>query len=182
MKAWLDFLPLILFFVAYKTYDVFTAAAVLIVSVCAVYGSIWLKQRQLESSQWITVIATVLLGGLTLLMREEAYLQWKAPGVYALLGLLFIGSQFVGSQTLTQRMLGKAVTMAAAQWRALNIAWALFFWTAAAANAAVVLYWTDYWVDFKLFGSMAMTFAFVMAQGVWLMRHGQWQPDSKEQQ
>lgn len=181
MKAWLDFLPLLLFFIAYKTADVFVAAGVLIVSVCTLYGALWLKHRQLESSQWITVIATVLLGGLTLLLHDEAYLQWKAPAVYVVLCAVFMGSQFIGRMTLAERMLGKAVKLASPQWLRLNLAWAVFFLCSAGANAYVVLYWTEYWVDFKLFGSLAMTFLFVIAQGLWLMRHGEWENPTKEQ-
>ena len=48
MKAWLDFLPVIAFFIAYKLHGVQTAAAVLIVSVCLVYGLVWLRLRRLE--------------------------------------------------------------------------------------------------------------------------------------
>ena len=143
MKALLDFLPIILFFIAYKLEGVFVAAGVLMAAVVVIYGYMWWQQRRLETSQWITVAATLGLGSLTLILHDEKYLQWKAPGVYVLLALVF-----------------------------LNMAWAIFFLVAAAANAAVVLYWTEYWVDFKLFGSMAMTFGFVIAQGVWLVKSG----------
>ncbi|REH36882.1 intracellular septation protein [Paraperlucidibaca baekdonensis] len=172
MKAWLDFLPIILFFIAYKLEGVFVAAAVLMVAVVVIYGAMWWQQRRLETSQWITVAATLGLGSLTLILHDEKYLQWKAPGVYVLLALVFLGSQWFGSQPIIQRMMGHAVTLKPAQWRGLNLSWAAFFLLSAAANAVVVLYWTAYWVDFKLFGSMAMTFIFVIAQGVWLMKQG----------
>ena len=172
MKALLDFLPIILFFIAYKLEGVFIAAGVLMVAVVAVYGFMWWQQRRLETSQWITVAATLGLGSLTLILHDEKYLQWKAPGVYILLALVFFGSQWLGSQPIIQRMMGHAVNLKPAQWRGLNMAWAIFFLVAAAANAAVVLYWTEYWVDFKLFGSMAMTFGFVIAQGIWLVKSG----------
>lgn len=172
MKAWLDFLPIILFFIAYKLQGVFVAAAVLMGAVVVVYGFLWLQQRRLETSQWITVAATLGLGSLTLILHDEKYLQWKAPGVYVVLALVFLGSQYMGAQPIIQRMMGHAVTLSTAQWRGLNMAWAVFFLIAAAANALVVLYWTAYWVDFKLFGSMAMTFAFVVAQGIWLLKRG----------
>jgi intracellular septation protein len=172
MKAWLDFLPIILFFIAYKLEGVFVAAGVLMVAVVIIYGLMWWQQRRLETSQWITVAATLGLGSLTLIMHDEKFLQWKAPGVYVVLALVFFGSQWFGSKPVIERMLGHAVTLNARQWRGLNFAWALFFLASAAANAAVVLYWTEYWVDFKLFGSMAMTFGFVIAQGIWLVKCG----------
>lgn len=172
MKAWLDFLPIVLFFIAYKLQGIYTAAAVLMVAVAVIYGAIWLRERRLETSQWITVAATLGLGTLTLVLHDERFLQWKAPGVYALLALLFFGSQFVGAKPLIERMMGQAVTLRPAQWRGLNLAWVAFFLFAAAANAFVVLNYPQYWVDFKLFGSLGLTFAFIIAQGIWLVRKG----------
>lgn len=172
MKAWLDFLPLLAFFIAYKVSNVFTAAAVLIIAVTLVYSYVWWRARRLETSQWLTVGATIILGGLTLLLHDEKYLQWKAPVVYVVLACVFIGSQFIGEKPLIKRMMEQSVTLSATQWRNLNLSWAFFCLLAAAANAFVVVFYTAYWVDFKLFGSMAMTFSFVMIQGVWLMRKG----------
>lgn len=172
MKAWLDFLPIVAFFVAYKTAGVYTAAAVLMITVSVLYAGIWWRERRLESSQWITLVASVGLGSLTLLLHDEAFLQWKAPGVNLLLALLFLGSQWIGAQPLAQRMLQQSVTLTPARWRRLNLAWVGFFLLCAAANAAVVLHFPQYWVDFKLFGSLGLTFLFVIAQGIWLVRLG----------
>mgnify|MGYP000205006483 FL=1 len=172
MKAWLDFLPLILFFVAYKVAGVFTAAAVLMVSVVVLYGIVWWRERKLQSSQWITLGATVLLGSLTLILHDEAFLQWKAPAVNVLLALLFAGSALIGKKPLIERLMGESIQLAPPQWRKLNTAWVLFFLFCAAANAWVVLYHTAWWVDFKLFGSLGMTFTFIIAQGIWLTRQG----------
>ena len=172
MKAWLDFLPLVLFFVAYKTAGVFVAAAVLMASVVVLYGIVWWRERKLQTSQWITLGATVLLGSLTLILHDEAFLQWKAPAVNVLLALLFAGSAVIGKKPLIERLMGESIQLASAQWRKLNAAWVVFFLFCAAANAWVVLYHTAWWVDFKLFGSLGMTFTFIIAQGIWLARQG----------
>lgn len=172
MRAWLDFLPLVVFFAAYKMHGIMTAAVALMVAVVLIYGGLWWRERRLETGQWITVIATVLLGSLTLLLHDERYLQWKAPGVYVLLALIFAGSRWIGERPLAERMMGQAVTLGSAQWRGLNWAWVMFFLLSAAANAWMVLFHPAYWVDFKLFGSLGMTFAFVLAQGVWFVRIG----------
>lgn len=171
MKAWLDFLPIVAFFVAYKLHGVYTAAVVLMAAVGLLYGLIWLRERRLETSQWITVAATFGFGSLTLALHDERFLQWKAPAVYVLLALLFLGSQLIG-KPLIERMMSQAVALRPAQWRGLNLAWVAFFLFAAAANAFIVLRFPQYWVDFKLFGSLGLTFAFIIAQGIWLVRQG----------
>ena len=65
MKQWLDFLPLLVFFVTFKTYDIFTATSVLIASSIVVYGGMWLKYKHLENGQKITLVATILFGSAT---------------------------------------------------------------------------------------------------------------------
>lgn len=172
MQAWLDFLPLVIFFVAYKVAGIFVAAGALIIATAIVFGAIWFKNRRLETSQWLVVISTFVLSGLTLILHNEQFLQWKAPAIYVLLALLFLGSQFVGDKPLIKRAMEQTVELSPAQWRGLNLCWVVFFLLAASANAGVVLYYPAYWVDFKLFGSMAMTFGFILAQGVWLIRKG----------
>jgi len=172
MKAWLDLLPIVAFFIAYKTHGVYTAAVVLMVAVVALYAVVWLRERRLETSQWITLAATVGFGGLTLALHDERFLQWKAPAINLVLALIFFVSQFVGQRPLIARMLGEAVSLTPAQWRTLNLGWVGFFLFCAAAHAFVVLHYPQYWVDFKLFGSLALTFLFIIAQGVWLVRQG----------
>jgi intracellular septation protein len=58
-------------------------------------------------------------------------------------------------------------------WIKLTRNWALFFVFMAALNEAV---WrnssTDFWVGFKLWGAIPLTFLFVFANVPMLMRHG----------
>lgn len=172
MKAWLDFLPIVAFFIAYKVLGVQVAALTLIISVSLLYAVVWWKLRRLETGQWITLVASVGLGSLTLIMHNEAWLQWKAPAIYMVMSLVFLGSQVIGERNMAERMLGSAVKLTPTHWRQLNLAWVVFFWVSAGANAWVVLHYPQHWVDFKLFGSLALTLIFGLLQGIWLMRLG----------
>ncbi|MBU1772188.1 MAG: septation protein IspZ, partial [Gammaproteobacteria bacterium] len=136
MKQIIDFVPLLLFFIAYKieptTVDIggfslgiggiFSATAVLVVSSVIIYGVIFIHQRRLEKSQWLTLAACLLFGGLTLALHSEAILKWKAPVLNWLFALAFTGSHFIGDKPLIQRMMGHAVSLPAAQWAQLNVA------------------------------------------------------------
>ena len=110
MKQFIDFIPLLLFFIVTKLDPrvieiaghelsfggIYSATAVLIVSSILVYGAIFISQRKLEKSQWLTLIACLVFGGLTLAFHSETFLKWKAPVVNWLFALVFIGSHFIG--------------------------------------------------------------------------------------
>jgi intracellular septation protein len=93
---------------------------------------------------------------------------------------VFLGSQFIGDKPLIQRMMGKAIEIREQRvWRQLNLAWVGFFVVAGIANMIVapeidplgLQFSEDTWVDFKLFGLMGMTLAFVVAQAFYLARY-----------
>ncbi|WP_171523688.1 septation protein IspZ, partial [Acinetobacter baumannii] len=74
---------------------IYGATATLILASVIVYGALWLKHRHLEKSQWFTLGACLVLGGLTLAFHEDTFLKWKAPLVNWLFALAFAGSHFI---------------------------------------------------------------------------------------
>lgn len=171
MKQLLDFLPLILFFATYKTLGIFPATSVLIGTTVLVYGGLWIKERTLEKSHVITLVATLVFGGITLFMRDENWLKWKAPIINWIFAVVFLGSHFVGNKVVIERMLGHALTAPVHVWRRLNLAWVVFFIFAGSANLYVAFTYEKYWVDFKVFGSLGMTLVFLVGQMVYLSRY-----------
>lgn len=185
MKQFIDFIPLLLFFIVYKmdprplefaghTFEfggIYSATAMLIVSSVVVYGAVLLRQRRLEKSQLLTLVACLVFGGLTLAFHSETFLKWKAPVVNWLFALAFAGSHFIGDRVLIKRIMGHAVTLPDVIWTRLNLAWIAFFLVCGAANLFVAFTFQDFWVDFKVFGSLGMTVVFLIAQGVYLSRH-----------
>nr|WP_256670233.1 septation protein A [Pseudomonas sp. L-22-4S-12] len=150
---------------------IFSATAVLIASSVLVYGSLLLVQRKLEKGQWLTLVACLLFGGMTLAFHSETFLKWKAPVVNWLFAAGFAASHFIGNKLLIQRMLGHAVNLPQPIWTRLNLAWIAFFIFSGCANLFVAFTFHDIWVDFKVFGSLGMTVLFLVGQGVYLARH-----------
>ena len=185
MKQFIDFIPLLLFFIVYKIEPriveiaghslsvggIYSATAMLIVSSLVVYGFLFFKQRKLEKSQWLTLIACLVFGSLTLAFHSETFLKWKAPVVNWLFALAFAGSHFIGDKVLIKRMMGHALSLPDAIWTRLNVAWIGFFLFCGAANLFVAFTYQSIWVDFKVFGSLGMTVLFLIAQGIYLSRH-----------
>jgi intracellular septation protein len=171
MKQWLDFLPLLAFFIAFKTLGIFPATAVLLVSTVLVYGSLWIATRHLERNQVITLVATLGFGGITLLLHDVTYLKWKAPIINWIFAAIFLGSHFIGEKVVIQRMLEQAITAPANVWKKLSFAWILFFVFAGAINLYVAFTWDKYWVDFKVWGSLCMTLLFIVGQTIYLSKY-----------
>lgn len=190
VKQFVDFIPLILFFTVYKMTPrtvelaghsfavggVFSATAVLIGASVLVYGLIFATQRRLEKGQWLTLLACVLFGGLTLAFHSETFLKWKAPVVNWLFAAGFVASHFIGDRPLIQRLMGHAIQLPAPLWARLNLAWAAFFLFCGLANLYVAFTFHEFWVDFKVFGSLGLTLLFMLGQGVFLARHLQTAP------
>ena len=185
MKQFIDFIPLLLFFIVYKiepriveiaghslTFGgIFSATAMLIASSVVVYGILFFKQRKLEKSQWLTLIACLVFGSLTLAFHSETLLKCKAPVVNWLFALVFAGSHFIGNTLLIKRVMGHALSLPDAVWTRLNLAWIAFFVFCGAANLFVAFTFQSIWVDFKVFGSLGMTVLFLVGQGIYLSRH-----------
>ncbi len=185
MKQFIDFIPLMLFFIVYKLEPravellghsltlggIFSATAVLIASSVLVYGALFLHQRHLEKGQWLTLLACLLFGGMTLAFHSETFLKWKAPVVNWLFACAFIASHFIGDKPLIQRMMGHAISLPQAVWIRLNQAWIGFFLFCGGANLFVAFTFQDWWVDFKVFGSLGLTLLFLVGQGIYLARH-----------
>jgi len=172
MKFLIDFFPVLLFFIAYKMYDIYVATVVSIVAAFIQVGYSYFKYKRVENMHLITLVLLVVFGGLTLFLQDEAFIKWKPTVINMLFAVAFLGSQFIGEKSFIERMLGASITLPKAIWNKLNTTWALFFAALGILNLYVVYnYSTDTWVNFKLFGMTGLTFAFVLAQGIYLTRH-----------
>jgi intracellular septation protein len=172
MKFLFDLFPVLLFFIAYKMYDIYVATAVLIIASLVQTIGHRIIHRKFEKSHVITLVLVSLFGGATLMLQDEMFIKWKPSVINWLFGIIFTGSQFIGEKNLIQRMLGTQFTLPHTIWRNLNAAWALFFIALGFLNLYVIYHFdTDTWVNFKMFGLMGLTLAFMLLQGLYLARH-----------
>ena len=172
MKFLFDFFPVILFFVAFKLYGIFTATAVAIAASFIQVGFFWFKHRRFETMHLVTLGIIVIFGGATLLFKDEMFIKWKPTVLNWLFALAFFGSHFIGNKPIVQRMMASAITLPASIWHRLNIVWTIFFIVIGFANIYVAYNFdTATWVDFKVFGILGLTLAFVVIQSFFIARH-----------
>ena len=176
MKFLFDLFPIILFFIAFKLADIYTATIVAMVATIAQILWVYIRHRKIDAMQWISLTMIVVFGSLTIFLHDKTFIQLKPTALYWLFSsALFISAQFFQKNWI-QILMGKQITInspnAKTIWGKLNFAWSLFFLFLGALNLYVAFqYYEEAWVNFKLFGSTGLLLIFVIAQGVWLTRH-----------
>ena len=174
MKFLADLFPVILFFAAYKLADIYVATGVAIAAALAQVLYSHFRHSKVETMHWVTLGLLTLFGGLTLLLQDPVFIKWKPTVVNWLFAAAFLGSGWFMDRSLIQRMMDHAITLPDRVWEKLNLAWSSFFVAMGGLNLYVAFNYTEeVWVNFKLFGLMGLTLAFVLAQGFYLARHMQ---------
>jgi intracellular septation protein len=174
MQLLFDFLPIIAFFVAYKLADIYVATLVIIIATVLQISIHWVRTRRVNPMHVVSAGLVLVFGGLTLAIRDAAFIMWKPTVVNWLFAVAFLVSQspMFGGRPLVQRLMTSAdaqLSLAPALWRRLNLMWIAFFVLMGAANLAVFHYFDEAtWVNFKLFGMLGLTFVFIIAQGFWI--------------
>ena len=177
MKFLFDFFPVILFFAAFKAWDIYVATGVAIVATFAQIGWVLLRRHRVEPMLWASLGIIVVFGGATLLLRDETFIKWKPTVLYWLFALVLSGAMLGWKRNLIRSLLGQQVRLPDHAWSVLLWSWAGFFAAMGGINLYVAFHYsTDTWVSFKLFGGIGLMVAFVFAQALYLQRHVQEDP------
>jgi intracellular septation protein len=176
MQSLLEFVPLLVFILAYYLRGIYIATGALMASMLVLLAVDWLRGRRIPPMHAISAVLVFVFGTATLLLHDQRFIQWKPTIFFWVAGIAFLASQWIGERPLAQRLMGSAMGEHAAQlaqetWRGLNLAWVAFYAVMGAANLAVAWNASERaWVNFKVFGITAATFAFVVAQSLWIAR------------
>jgi intracellular septation protein len=201
MKLLFDFLPILLFFGAFKYAEgqkdwaaqfatehlgfvvsggivgpneapVLLATVVVIVATLAQIGWLVARGRKVDMMLWVSLGLVVVLGGATIWFHSETFIKWKPSVLYWVMGLGFWISRAVFRKNLLQTLMGEQLQLPAAVWQRLNFAWIAFFGLMGLANIYVAYtFSTAAWVNFKLFGGIGLMLLFTLAQGLYLSRY-----------
>ncbi len=138
MKFLLDFFPIVLFFIVYKTYGLYMAIYAMIAATAVQMGVSKWQTGKFEKAHIITFGLLVVFGGITLAVSDPAFIMWKVSVLYVVFALGLIGSLWIGEKTLIERMLGKELSVPSDVWRNLTWLWGLGFVGIALVNAYYV--------------------------------------------
>lgn len=174
MKMLFDVFPVILFFVAFKVYDIYVATAVAIGATFAQIGWVWFRHRKVDNMLWVTLVVITVFGGATLLFRDDTFIKWKPTVLYWLFAGVLAVAAVVFRKNLVRSMMQKQVTLPDGVWTRLLVSWIGFFAVMGVLNIYVAYnYSLDTWVNFKMFGGIGLMLVFVLLQALMLAKHVQ---------
>src|SRR5436305_15044430 len=137
MKLLLDFLPIILFFAAYKLADIYVATGVAIIATLGQIAWMRLSGRKIDPMLWVSGTIIAVLGSLTIWLHNETFIKWKPTVLYWLMAAtLFIG-QVVFRKNLLKAVMGRELQLPEGVWRVTNWSWVAFLAAMGVINLGV---------------------------------------------
>jgi len=200
MKFLFDLFPVILFFITLKVAEKAASASlvlskilaaigittavkstlvpIMLATIAVIIGSIiqivWAKihYKKVDKTLWISALLVIVLGGMTLYFQNDAFIKWKPTLLYWIFAAVLIGANLFAKKNIIKSIMGKEISLPETIWNKLNIAWAIFFTGLGALNLYVAFnYSIDTWASFKLFGTMALMFVFIIGQSLAINKH-----------
>lgn len=177
MNLFIELLPVLLFFVAFKFYGIYVATVTGIVATfLQVFVTKWWTKKW-DKKQLITLVVFVFFGGMTLYFHNPIFVKWKPTIVFWCFALAILGSQFITHKTIAERVMEgmleakPSLSLPSDVWKRLNLAWAIFFMLLGTVNLYIAYQWTnDAWVNFKFYGITSAVFVFSLLQAIYLSR------------
>ena len=159
---------------------IFLATAVFMVAMLASIAASWIISRHLAIMPLITGVVVLVMGGLTLWLQDDTFIKIKPTIVNVFFGgVLLIGLAF--GRSLLAYVFDAAFALDNQGWRKLTFRWGIFFFVLAGLNELV---WrtqsTDFWVAFKVWGTMPLTMIFALAQLPLMQKHMLPDPEDKQ--
>lgn len=173
IKLGVELGPLVVFFVANSRLGIFWGTGIFMV---ATIISLLVSRAVLGRIPTMPLVSgffVVVFGGLTLWLQDDQFIKLKPTIVNVLFATILLGG-LVAGRSLLKIVFDDVMRLTEDGWKQLTLRWGLFFVFLAILNEII---WrnfsTDFWVSFKVFGIMPLTFAFALAQIGLLKRHEQ---------
>ena len=174
LKFITDVGPLAIFFFFYYNSDKNLKVAIppLIVATIISVLLVWILEKKVPMVPLLGGILITLFGGLTIYFDNPIFIYMKPTIINILFALaLFFGKYFTNEPVL-KLILGKTLPMTDEGWRILNSRWTYFFIFLAILNEIVWRTQTEeFWVNFKVWGMLPITFIFTASQVGLINKH-----------
>jgi len=164
MKLLTEMGPLLIFFIVYKFSDIMFATAAMLISTVIVVVMCYLLTQKVSTPLLISSFIVVIFGTITILVGDPSFIKMKPT----IVNFVFATALLVGvtqKKGYIQYLFQGTIEMSQANWLKLSKRFMIFFVAMAITNEVI---WRNYsedtWVNFKVFGMLPLTFAFILTQ------------------
>ena len=169
-----EFGPLLVFFSFYYRNDKSLEIAIppFIIATLIALIIVWIMEKKIPMVPLIGGILITFFGGLTIYFNNPVFIYIKPTIINVLFGLTFLFGKFFTNEPILKKMLGKTLQLTDEGWSILNTRWIFFFFSLAILNEIVWRTQTEeFWVNFKVWGMLPITFIFTMLQVPLINKH-----------
>ena len=169
-----DFGPLMVFFFFYYNNDKNLKVAIppFIVATLVALVVVWFLEKKIPMVPLIGGILISLFGGLTIYFDNPIFIYIKPTIINILFGFTLLFGKYFTKEPLLKKFLGKSIILSEEGWNILNKRWIIFFFSLALINELV---WRtqseEFWVNFKVWGMLPITFLFTAFQIPLINKH-----------
>lgn len=163
MHALFEYLPLVVFFIFYKLFDIYWATASLIVLSAVQISYYFIQKKPVPKRIWIFFGLITVFGGLTIFLHDDTFLKWKVTIINGFFAVALCVSRYLFNNNIIKQFLAEALALPEKIWDKLNLAWAAFFVLCSVLNWYIAFNFSqETWVNFKVFGLTGLMFVFAI--------------------
>lgn len=188
LKLALEMGPLVVFFAA-NTYGeelaqsflvlaelggkIFVGTAFFMVAMVISLALTWWLERRVALMPLVTGVMVLVFGALTLYLQDETFIKVKPTIVNVLFGVTILVVLFVFKKPVMKILFDGPFKLDDEGWTKLSFRWGCYFLFLAVVNEIVWRNFSnDFWVAFKVWGTMPMTIIFMLFQYPVMIKHG----------
>ena len=174
LKFITDFGPLLIFFFFYydSNKDLKVAIPPFIIATIISLVVVWFLEKKIPMVPLLGGVLITFFGGLTIYFDNPVFIYIKPTIINLLFGLGLLFGKYFTHEPILKKMLGKSIALTNEGWEILNKRWMLFFFALAILNELV---WRtqseEFWVNFKVWGLLPITFIFTAFQVSIITKH-----------
>jgi len=169
-----DFGPLVVFFFFYYNSDKDLKIAIppFIIATLIALITVWMLEKKIPMVPLIGGVLISLFGGLTIYFDNPVFLYIKPTIINILFGFALLLGKYFTNEPILKKIMGKSIALSNIGWELLGKRWMLFFFALAITNEIVWRTQTEeFWVNFKVWGILPITFIFTAFQITLINRH-----------
>ena len=163
-----DFCPLLIFFIIYfsNENDLKTAIPPFIVATLIALVVIYFLEKKIPMVPLLSGILITFFGGLTIYFDNKIFFYMKPTVINLLFAMVLFFGKFFTQKPLLKIFFQNTLNLENEGWKKLNSRWIFFFIFMAILNEIVWRTQSEaFWVNFKVWGLLPISFVFAAVQG-----------------